>query len=71
LQEVTTRLSGLDTILAKLPASVQKTVGDAIRPLIAKLREAIQPVLALPVVGATVKPTLDGILAQLDKLAPQ
>jgi hypothetical protein len=68
LQDITAKLGGIKTLLAKLPAPQQKAVGDALRPLIAKLREAVQPVLALPIVGAKVKPVVDELLGQLDKL---
>ena len=68
LQDITAKLGGLKTLLAKLPASQQKNVGDALRPLIAKFREVVQPVLALPIVGAKVKPVVDELLGQLDKL---
>ena len=68
LQDITAKLGGIKTLLAKLPAPQQKAVGDALRPLIAKLREAVQPVLALPVVGAKVKPVVDELIGQLDKL---
>jgi F0F1-type ATP synthase membrane subunit b/b' len=70
LQDISTKLGGLQSQRAKLPQPVQKTVSDALRPLIAKLREAVQPVLALPVVGAKVKPVVDEMLGQLDKLVP-
>jgi F0F1-type ATP synthase membrane subunit b/b' len=70
LQDISTKLGGLQSQWAKLPQPVQKTVSDALRPLIAKLREAVQPVLALPVVGAKVKPVVDEMLGQLDKLVP-
>ncbi|MGA9578407.1 MAG: DUF937 domain-containing protein [Terrimicrobiaceae bacterium] len=68
LQDITTKLGELQSQWAKLPQPLQKTVSDALRPLIAKLREAAQPVLALPVVGAKVKPIVDEMLGQLDKL---
>ena len=68
LKDITTKLGGLHSQWAKLPQPVQKTVSDALRPLIAKLREAAQPVLALPIVGAKVKPVVDEMLGQLDKL---
>ena len=68
LTDITTKLGGLQSQWAKLPQPNQKTVSDALRPLIAKLREAVQPVLALPVVGAKVKPIVDEMLGQLDKL---
>ena len=51
LTDINTKLAGLQSQWAKLPQPIQKTVSDALRPLIAKLREACQPVLALPVVG--------------------
>jgi F0F1-type ATP synthase membrane subunit b/b' len=70
LQDITAKLGGLQSQLAKLPQPLQKTVSDALRPLIAKLREAVQPVLALPVVGDRVKPVVDELLAQLTKLLP-
>ena len=71
LQEITTRIGALGPAMAALPAPVQKTVGDALRPLIARLRrESVQRVLALPGVGATVKPTVDAMLGQLDQLVP-
>ena len=68
LQDITAKLGGIKTLLAKLPAPQQKAVGDVLRPLIAKLREAVQPVLALPIVGAKVKPVVDELLGQLDEL---
>ena len=68
LKDITTKLGELQSQWAKLPQPLQKTVSDALRPLIAKLREAAQPVLALPVVGAKVKPIVDEMLGQLDKL---
>ena len=68
LQDITAKLGGIKTLLAKLPAPQQKAVGDVLRPLIAKLREAVQPVLALPIVGAKVKPVVDELIGQLDEL---
>jgi hypothetical protein len=68
LKDITTKLGGLQSQWDKLPQPLQKTVTDALRPLIAKLREATQPVLALPIVGAKVKPVVDEMLGQLDKL---
>ena len=70
LQDITAKLGALQSQRAKLPQPLQKTVGDALRPLITKLREAAQPVLALPVVGDKVKPVVDELLAQLAKLLP-
>jgi F0F1-type ATP synthase membrane subunit b/b' len=70
LQDITAKLGALQSQWAKLPQPLQKTVGDALRPLITKLREAAQPVLALPVVGDKVKPVVDELLAQLAKLLP-
>ena len=68
LKDINTKLAGLQSQWAKLPQPIQKTVSDALRPLIAKLREACQPVLALPIVGDKVKPVVDEMLGQLDKL---
>ena len=68
LKDITTKLGALQSQWAQLPQPLQKTVSDALRPLIAKLREAAQPVLALPVVGAKVKPIVDEMFGQLDKL---
>ncbi len=68
LKDINTKLAGLQSQWAKLPQPIQKTVSDALRPLIAKLREACQPVLALPIVGPKVKPVVDEMLGQLDKL---
>ena len=71
LQDITAKLGALQSQRAELPQPLQKTVGDALRPLITKLREAAQPVLALPVVGDQVKPGVDELLAQLAKLLPE
>ena len=68
LTDINTKLAGLQSQWAKLPQPIQKTVSDALRPLIAKLREACQPVLALPIIGDKVKPVVDEMLGQLDKL---
>ena len=68
LKDINTKLAGLQSQWAKLPQPIQKTVSDSLRPLIAKLREACQPVLALPIIGDKVKPIVDEMLGQLDKL---
>jgi hypothetical protein len=68
LKDINTKLAGLQSQWAKLPQPIQKTVSDGLRPLIAKLREACQPVLALPIIGDKVKPVVDEMLGQLDKL---
>lgn len=70
LQDITTKLGGLTNLVAGLPAPLQKTVADALRPWVGKLRDVAQPVLALPIVGPRVKPTVDALLLQLDKLVP-
>lgn len=70
LRELTGKIGGLESMLAKLPASVQSTVRATLKPLIEKLREAAQPVLAMPVIGAQVKPVLDELFSQLEKLVP-
>jgi hypothetical protein len=70
LQGITTQLGGLYPLWAKLPAPVQKTISEALRPLIPRLREAAQPVLSMPVVGDKVRPALEEMLGQLNKLVP-
>jgi Bacterial protein of unknown function (DUF937) len=70
LRELSAKIGGLESMLAKLPAPVQSTVRTTLRPLIAKLREAAQPVLNLPIVGGQVKPILDEIFTNLDRLVP-
>ncbi len=70
LQELTAKLGGLKALWSKMPAAAQAVVGSQISPLIAKLREAIQPVLALPVVGDKVKPIADEMLTALAAFAP-
>ena len=70
LQDITTKLGGLTNLVAGLPAPLQKTVADALRPWVGKLRDVVQPVLALPIVGPRVEPTVDALLIELDKLVP-
>jgi len=70
LQELTAKLGGLKALWSKMPAAAQAVVGSQISPLIAKLREVIQPVLALPVVGDKVKPIADEMLTALAAFAP-
>ena len=70
LQGFNTKLADMKTLWAKLPASAQKLVGDNLRPLIAKLRSALQPVLAIPGVGPKLKPVADEMLRGLDGFAP-
>lgn len=70
LRELTGKIGGLESMLAKLPTSVQTTVRATLKPLIEKLREAAQPVLAMPLIGAQVKPALDELFSQLEKLVP-
>jgi hypothetical protein len=66
LQEINTKLADLKSLWAKLPATAQKAGGDNLRPLVAKLREAVQPILSLPVVSDKIKPTVDQMLGTLD-----
>lgn len=70
LKDISTKLAGLKPMWSKLPAPAQKAVADSLRPLIEKLREAVKPVLALPVVGASLKPVVDEVLTALDGFAP-
>jgi hypothetical protein len=70
LQELTAKLGGLKALWDKMPAAAQSVVGSQINPLIAKLREVIQPVLALPVIGDKVKPIADEMLTALAAFAP-
>lgn len=70
LKDINSKLAGLKSLWSKLPAPAQKIAGDSLRPLIAKLREALQPVLALPVVGGTIKPVVDEMLGALDSFVP-
>ena len=67
LRDITTKIGGLEGMLAKLPASVQSTVHSALRPLIAKLRETAA---SIPVVGGQIKPVLDEMFGHLDKMVP-
>jgi len=69
-KDISTKLAGLKPMWAKLPAPAQTAVADSLRPLIAKLREAVKPVLALPVVGASLQPVVDEVLTALDGFAP-
>lgn len=68
-QGFNTKLTEMKSLWAKLPASAQKLVGENLRPLTAKLRSALQPVLAIPGVGAKLKPILDEMLRGLDSIA--
>jgi hypothetical protein len=70
LREVNTKLAGLKSVWAKLPAPAQSIAGNTLRPIIASLREALQPVLALPVVGPMIKPAVDEMLGALDGFIP-
>lgn len=67
LRDITTKIGGLEGMLAKLPASVQSTVHSALRPLVAKLREAAA---SIPVVGGQIQPVLDEMFGHLDKMVP-
>lgn len=70
LQDVNTKLAGIKGLWAKLPAPAQQAVGSTIRPLIATLRDSLQPVLALPIVGNLVKPVVDEMLSTLEGFVP-
>ncbi len=67
LRDISSKIGGLEGMLTKLPASVQSTVHSALRPLIAKLRESAA---SIPVIGGQIKPVLDEMFANLDKLVP-
>ncbi len=66
LEEINTKLAQHKTLWARLPASVQTSAAESLRPLAAKLREAVQPVLLLPVVGETLKPVVNQMLTSLE-----
>jgi hypothetical protein len=70
LREINTQLGSLKALWAKLPAPAQKIASDTLRPLIASLRQAVQPVLAIPVVGPSIKPVVDEMLGALEGFAP-
>jgi len=70
LQEINAKLAGLKSLWAKLPAPAQSMAGNSLRPLIAKLREALQPVLNLPIVGDKIKPVVDEMLGALEGFLP-
>ncbi len=68
LRDITAKLGGVRSGLAALPQPVQKAALDHFRPLVANLHAAAQPVLTLPIVGDQVKPAVDGLFSQVDKL---
>ncbi len=68
LREDTSKLQSLTGLLARLPEPARKMAQEQFRPLVGKLREAAAPVLALPVVGERVKPALDTLLLEADRL---
>jgi len=70
LQELNVKLVGLKATWSALPASAQTAASDTLRPLVAKLRDTLKPVLDLPVVGDKVKPVVDEMLGSLDTFAP-
>lgn len=70
LRDINTKLSGMKALWAKLPGPAQQAASSALRPMITSLREALQPILALPVVGSSLKPVVDEMLGYLDGFLP-
>lgn len=66
LQGINSKLAGLKPLWEKLPVSARNLAADSLRPLIAKLRATLQPVLTLPLVGAKLQPVVDEMLASLE-----
>jgi hypothetical protein len=66
LNELSPRLDGLKAAWEKLPEAARKTVSGVTSEHLAKLRELVAKVLAMPGVGEKLKPVLDGMV---DKLA--
>lgn len=70
LQDLNAKLAGLKSTWSALPAPAQTAASATLRPLVAKLRDTLKPVLDLPIVGDKVKPVVNEMLGSLDTFAP-
>jgi|GEM_PF-1391703 len=68
LRDDASQLRSLQGHLGRLTEPARKSVRDHLQPLVENVREAARPVLAMPTVGEKVKPTLDALFAEADKL---
>lgn len=68
LKEINGKLAGLQSAQAKLPEGIRTYVRSSVNPLVARLREAVQPVLNIPGAAEVVRPVAEEMLGRLDAL---
>jgi hypothetical protein len=69
LTEVSGKLDDTKASMDKLSAEGKTTMNSMLKSALAKLKELVDKVLALPGVGEKLKPVLDGITSKLNDLA--
>ena len=69
LTKATSEFDQLNGLLSQLPAEARKALADTFASLRPNLTQLFDKVLAIPGVGAIVKPAIDAINAKLDALA--
>lgn len=68
LKEINGKLAGLKSTWNTLPESAQANARQALAPLVSKLESTVQPAAALPVVGDSLRPHIDELMANLRAL---
>jgi hypothetical protein len=68
LKELTQKVDGLKSVWDKLPAAGQSTIRSITSTYLAKLKDLVSKVEAMPGVGEKIKPTLDQLVTKLGEI---
>ena len=69
LNEATSQIAQLTSLLNQSPPETRKTVADVFAAIRPTLNQLLEKALAIPGVGTVIKPAADAIRAKLDALA--
>jgi hypothetical protein len=69
LQEAAGKLSGLKDVMARLPEAAKGPLGSIVQAGINVLQPLVDKIVAMPVVGALIKPVVTPIMEMLDGMA--
>ncbi|MFT4727388.1 MAG: hypothetical protein ACI9UN_001883 [Granulosicoccus sp.] len=69
LLEATGKLSGIKDVMARLPETARGPLGSIVQAGISVLQPLVDKIVAIPVVGALIKPVVTPIMEMLDGMA--
>ena len=71
LKEINEKLAGLKSTWNALPESARVSAQQSLAPMVSKLESAVQPVIALPAAGESLRPHIDELMKNLRSLTGQ